>query len=176
MSYYYLSASLPALSLDSAPPLTGDAFRTLCAEQLSPRDLRALNGVLAAADDGPAGHPFASRWRVRDGALRNAIVRVRAAKLRVEAARHLRDDSYDVSAERAVADAYARPNPRDRELALDRFRWAQLDELAGFDPFSINAIMAYGLKLGIAERWSSLNTEQGREHADAIIRKDPEED
>jgi hypothetical protein len=171
MNYYYLAASLPTLSLDSAPLISPDAFRVLCRQHLTPADREAMEEVL---DFDPAGAAprgaVAREWFAAETCLRNAIVRVRAARLQRDAAASLRPESgYESTAERAVSEAYARGTPAERELALDRHRWHTLEALAGFDPFALRALMAYGLKLKLADRWARLTEEQGMRAADAIV-------
>ena len=171
MNYYYLAASLPALSLESAPPLSPEDFRRLCREQLAARDFAEMEDLLGftAGARVPRGD-FARAWSAAETRLRNAIVRVRAARLRRDAAPHLRpEEGIDPAADRAAADAYARATPAERELALDRQRWRMLDELAAFDPFSLRAVLAYALKLRIADRWARLDEGAGARAASALV-------
>ena len=50
-------------------------------------------------------------------------------------------------------------DPLERELALDRHRWALLDEMAAAPPFGVQAVFAYALKLRIVEKWAALSDE-----------------
>jgi len=152
--------------------MSSQAFRALCREHLTAGDFRVLDAALTRGDEQPPASALAREWWARDKALRNAIVRIRAARLRTDPARFLRADDLDTSSERAAADAYAKPNPRERELALDRFRWTQLDALAGYDPFSLRALVAYGLKLRLVERWAAMDAGKGRQTIDTIVSKD----
>jgi hypothetical protein len=52
-------------------------------------------------------------------------------------------------------------DPLDRELALDRLRWTLLDELAVAAPFGLQAVLAYGLKLRLAEKWAAMDETEG---------------
>lgn len=171
MNYYYLAASLPTLSLDSAPLISPAAFRALCLQHLTPADQRAMEEVLDLDPAGAAPRSAVAReWFAAETCLRNAIVRVRAARLQRDSAACLRSESgYDSAAEHAVAEAYSRGTPAERELALDRHRWSTLETLAGFNPFAPRALMAYGLKLKLADRWARLTDEQGMRAADAIV-------
>ena len=174
MNYYFLAASLPTLSLDREPPLSVDAFRELCREQFSARDLAELDAVLAGLER-ETGGSFMREWRARETALRNALARARADKLSVEAAPYLQPtDRFDAAAEKAAAEAMGRRNPREREAFLDRFRWTCIDEMAGFNPFALPALLAYALKLRITQRWSTLDAETGRRRAETLINQDPE--
>lgn len=171
MSYYYFVASLPALSLGAPPPLDRARFEADAARLLSPEDVLRLRTLA----DGEGDDAFAARWRSMETQLRNAAARVRAARLGVDAAPHLRTHAgFSVHLEAAVTDAYAKPNPMDRELTLDRFRWQFLDEASRGDPFGFAAVQAYALKLRIAERWAALTDEAGAQRlqeAVAAVRK-----
>jgi hypothetical protein len=171
MNYYYLAASLPALNMEVPPPMSGRAYRALCQEHLAAGDFRVLDEALTPGDEPPRS-ALGRQWWDQDRELRNAVVRIRAARLRTDPALFLREDALDTSCERAAADAFAKPNPRERELALDRFRWRQLDALAGYDPFSVRALVAYGLKLRLAERWAAMDASKGRQTIESIVSKD----
>lgn len=170
MSYYYLIASLPGITLDASPRLTLDAFRSLCEDHLSPGDAAALERVLDV-EAGPAvGHPFTERWSARETQLRNAAARLRAAKRQQDAGTFLRDHTgFDVGLEDGVEEAFNQPNPLARERALDQLRWRVLDELAGTDPFGSSAVLAYAVKLKLAARWASMNAKQGQAKISAAI-------
>jgi hypothetical protein len=173
MNYYFLGASLPSLSLESRPWMSYPRFREACLLHLCREDMEGLGEMERPDADSPPTHPFVRRWREREAALRNAVARIRARRLERDAKPFLRPDADRADAERAAAEAYSRPTPLERELALDRFRWVQLDELAGLTPFSSEAVLAYGMKLRLAERWAALNEETGRTLAEDIIRRPP---
>lgn len=173
MNYYYFAASLPSVTLDAAPPLSLAQFLNRCREHLNADDLAAVR-LLAEGADSPAPHAFVQAWLERETLLRNALVRIRAARLRCEAAPYLHPiEASDSSLDKAVADALARPTPLERELELDRVRWNQAAQLAGFNPFSMDALFAYTLKLKLAERWASLNEQAGRDKIHAIETQPP---
>lgn len=92
-------------------------------------------------------------------ALRNSIAKVRAAKWKqgeMGPAARL-DGGYMADADRVVQEAFAAPNPLERERILDRARWEKLDEYArifNLHGFSFDAVCAYCLKLQIAEKWA----------------------
>ncbi len=171
MNYYYLVGTLPSLVLGNPPEISMKDFRRRCAEQLSPNDLNQLDALL---DGAPVSvpHPFVLEWGERERALRNAVARARAARLGLDPQPHLRETRrYDLAAERAVAEAFGKPHPAERELELDRFRWRTLDELAGFNPFSTRAVLAYALRLRLAEQWAAMEVEGGKERLNTLVRQ-----
>jgi hypothetical protein len=94
------------------------------------------------------------------------VARARSARTGREpgkAERATRD--YDVFMEKVVSDAFQHTSPREREHALDAYRWEKSEALAGRDPFGIDAILAYAIKLRIAHRWAAMDEEQGEARA-----------
>ncbi|HOG64744.1 MAG TPA: DUF2764 family protein [Spirochaetota bacterium] len=57
----------------------------------------------------------------------------------------------------------------DRELAIDRIKMDVLDELTVSSGFSIDKVLAFVLRLGIAERWLALDAATGREMLRRIL-------
>jgi hypothetical protein len=159
MSYYYFAASLPSLKIDGALPMSVADFQDMCQAHLAPRHRCAMQALLS--DETEATHPFVRAWRTLDAQIRNAVARYRATKRQ--------GIPFEGLAEKAVTDAFALTDPLQRELAIDRFRWDQLGSLAGFDMFSLESILAYGLRLKIVERWATLSEERGRTRAEDLI-------
>lgn len=170
MSYYYFVASLPSLMLAAPPPWSQEEFLAE-ARRLLDRD--AVQEVEAILEEGAprARSAFAARWRALDAQLRNAVARQRAARIDTDPAPHMRPhEGFSVYAEQAVVEAFAKPNPLERELSLDRFRWAMLEEWAREAPFGLPAVLAYALKLKLSERWGRYTDEQGRERLTETVR------
>jgi len=171
MAYYYLIASLPSLSLDTPPSLSFAAFSALCAEHLAPHDLAAVKAIGDGSWlDAPPAHPVLAAWREVETTIRNAIVRDRASRTDREAAPFLREQTgLDAEIPHAVAEAFGRHTPLERERAIDQLRWRRLSALAGFDPFAPAAVLVYALHLRIAERWATMNRDLGRRQAEALL-------
>jgi hypothetical protein len=169
MSYYYIISSLPGISLEAKPALSLDDFRALCSAQLSNADAAAVECLLDIERE-PANHSFVAEWRARETQLRNASARLRAAGQSRDAADFIRSHTgFDVSIEDRVEEAFNRSNPLERERELDRIRWTMLNELAGTDPFSANALFAYAVKLSLAERWAAMDKEAGQNKIEKAI-------
>lgn len=171
MIYYYLVASLPTIHLDEKLSVSSEEFLKICESWLSPDDLLQIKYLIADQFD-LADHPSIRKWLDGETQLRNAIARWRASKMRIEAGPFLRPcSSLDLRTEKVVADAMGKPNPLECQLALDRHRLSLLDELALFEPFGMPAIIAYALKLKIAQRWSRLNAAEGNNVLNNLITK-----
>ena len=161
MRAYYLIASFPRLILGEPPPLTREKLLDQCRTLLDEAELRELEGVLEGRMHS-LSFDFAQRWLIRDTTIRNAVARARAGRLGVEPTAYLRpQEGFDTFAETMVADAFTKASPLDRELAIDRFRWQFLDEMAFEAPFSFTAVLAYAMKLRLALRWAEMKAEAG---------------
>lgn len=174
MSYFYLIASLPALSLGQVSMPAG-AFHARCEAELAPRDLQTLRELdQEPTPPADATHSFTAAWRDYETQLRNAIAKVRAARRQTDATRLLRPHGrFSPAIEDAVEQAWTMDSPLDREKALDRLRWTLLEELQGVDPFSFRVILAYALKRRIAERWSTMDAETGWKQAQQVFEQQP---
>ncbi len=182
MSLFYIIACLPRLTLTDKPLLTLDEFKALCAAQLCKEDHRTVRLLVDGPDydngNDTRTHAFVAAWRNREIQIRNAIARLRAARRKTDAAGAVRPhDGFDVYIEEATEHAFDQPDPLERERALDRIRWSVLDELQGVDPFALPVILAYGVKLRLAWRWTTLDAEEGRRRvAENLERKPAAED
>lgn len=167
MSYYFLAASLPMLSLGEPPPIDMTEFLSRCGTELSDPDMQALRDLLEGRE---SDSPFASQWHARDRQIRNAIARQRGIQSNRDASRFLMEHAgFDVASDALVEELMGRANPLEKEMGIDRLRWRVLDEIAGLDMFSPAAIMAYGVKLQIAHRWAALDEQAGHDKLDEIV-------
>jgi hypothetical protein len=57
------------------------------------------------------------------------------------------------------------------EKDIDTLRWDMLNELTTFAYFSIEAILAFCIKLAIVERWQALDEQAGKEKLDRLIKE-----
>ncbi len=172
MNCVYLIASLPALTFLQNPSITPETFQALCEEYLGAADARAaalLCRDLDLGGEAPA-HPFTALWLDREIQLRNAVASARAARRRTDAADSIRPHKgFDTYIKDDVESAFDLTSPLDREQALDRLRWTHLDELAGLDPLAVTVVLAYAVKLRIAQRWAALDTEAALKRIDNAL-------
>ena len=77
---------------------------------------------------------------------------------------------FDAGTEKIVVNTFTRHTPIEREMELDRFRWKIVDEVAGHDPFQLSGLLAYALKLRLAERWAQMDETRGRAKLEELLR------
>ena len=169
MSYYYLVASLPSLTLGEPPTLTAERFQFNCTGVLSDEDMHELGRVLEGRGD-EGRTVFSRSWHSMDTQLRNAIAAQRASATGRDASSFQKGHAeYTTQIDRALAEAFAKQNPLERELAVDHCRWQLLDQLGDAEPFGLAVVLAYALKLQLAERWAGLSEEIGNAKLNEII-------
>lgn len=161
MEYVYLVASLPALELTTAPRISSAELLASSEGVLRSDHREDLRAVL---EDRPRDVRAAELRRYLDAEtqLRNAVARLRAARAGAafDAGGHP-VAGYDARCASVAERAMELDDPRERELALDRLRWTLLDELAVSPSFGFQAVLAYGLKLRLAEKWAAMDAAEG---------------
>lgn len=169
--YEYFASTLPSFAFGAPPPMTAEELRAAAEGNLRPADLAALDALLSGA---PSDHAFVIAWRDRDTQLRNAAARARAARGAASgsasaaggdgASRWLRPHGgWSAAVESGVAAAFQEPDALRRHRALARLRWDQATELAGLDPFSSSAVLAYAVRLVLAADLAKADEESGLE-------------
>lgn len=169
MPYYYLTASLPGLEMEEPLPFSSTEFRAMCVSVLEDRDFPELDCVLEGR--AAAGHSvFCRKYAAAETQLRNALARVRAGHRKIEATPFLRDHpGFSMAIEKAVADAWAKTSPLERERVLDRHRWKILEDLALTDSFGLPAVLSFAARLKLAERWAAMTEEKGQARLDELL-------
>lgn len=169
--YYYLVSTLPMLSLGAKPLCDSDAFLEQCADQLTPE----LQAQLAAVELVPNGQPCCELDRRRQAwetYVRNRLVRLRAAKRQQPVDRWLKSDSDAFPTDgRTVDELVNNRDPLSRERGLDELRWQRLDDFSVGHDFDFDALVAYRLRLLLAEKWIAGTAETGRQNLDNLVQQ-----
>jgi hypothetical protein len=168
MNHWYLVSSLPYLRFGEKPSTGRAEFLTACSGWLTDVDVAVLEAVFE--NRCPPDRDIARQWWAGEVELRDAVVRVRAKNRGVDAGRFIKPhDGFNVSIEKMVTDAFARANPLEQETELDRARWILADELALIAPFGFAGILAFAVKLRIAERWAGFGDKEGLKNVEDLI-------
>ena len=168
--YYFLVASLPHLKFGAAPRLTPAQFLTRCAGQVSAAHYRILAGVeLVQTQPAKTGLALLDRWHERERALRNALTVVRAERLGVASATHLRHFRRDHELAGIAKAILTLDSPLAADEELDRVRWRVLEELAFGHYFDLETLVVYRLKLRILERRARFDAAAGAARLDRLL-------
>lgn len=169
MAYYYLVASLPVLVPGKGAEDTGRQFFENTAFLLQEDHAEALRAIVEGRP-GEHPHPFNQAWFNRDTQLRNALARQRANVLKRDARPFLKDHGdFDSRLDGWAQEALSMRDPLEREKFLDEKRWILVEELAQPSPFGIEAVLAHGVKLVLAERWTQRDKETGKKNAESLV-------
>lgn len=167
--YVYLISSLPMLHFGAKPPLSTEKFLDMCKGFVPDEDLAVIASVgaiptyeveLAKPDFNLVGwNGILKKWLAFDTALRNELVKIRAAKKHIDPALYMRQDGYAEPSVTHLALAATRdPSIIEAEKILDQERWHFLDEFSVGHYFDLDLLIIYILKLQILERWAKVNS------------------
>jgi hypothetical protein len=169
VEYVYLVASLPLLELTATPRISSTDLLSSSAGVLRADHREDLKRVL---EDRPhdVRAPELRPYLDAETQLRNALAGLRAARAGAgyDAGAHP-FTGYDGRCVSAAERAMELEDPRERELVLDRLRWALLDEIAVSPPFGFQSVLAYGLKLRLAEKWAAMDEDEGLRVAAEVV-------
>ncbi len=168
MNLEYFISSLPMLAYGQRVPLSEQDFRASCDTGLDGSLAASVRQLLdgMAPGETPAS-PWVAAWYAKEGQVRAAVARRRAARLGVPPP-EVETMVADTRIEPAVNAAFEEINPLRREQALDRLRWLFADEMQGVQPISENVVLAYAVKLRLALRLQSLDETAGRAKFDEL--------
>jgi len=159
-SYYtYLISSLPGLSFTAKLPLSMATFMSKCENFIPDRELEILR-----ASCGQNNYSWDSQnprsvkqWVSFEIALRNELAQARAVRKKVDPIQFLHPAGPAQPAVSHIAmAAYRSTSIWDAEKMLDQARWDFLDDLGRGHYFDFDALLVYGLKLKILERWDNI--------------------
>ena len=137
------------------PPFSFEKFLGMCEGILSEEDIE----VIKAPPGQKSNQPALKKWQEFDAALRNALVRIRAARKHKDPAEYLRRDGYEEPFIAGLAmNAHKNPSILKSERMLDEERWKALDEIGVGHYFDIDTLIVYAQKLSILDRWQRINT------------------
>lgn len=160
-SYVYLLSSLPSLQFGAKPPFSFEKLLELSQGLIPDADLEALKAFRTAE---PVGTSYngdrqpLKNWHAFETDLRNELVKIRASRKKIDAAKYLRREQYADSALTHLAmAAHRNPSLLEGEKMLDAERWHEADELMIGRYFDFDCLFAYAQKLLILERWENIS-------------------
>lgn len=162
--YPYLIASLPMLHIGMRPPFPFKRFLEVCHEFIPEKDFRVLSNLpqteqYSEKDKRPS---IIQKWIEFDSALRNELVKIRAARKHADPATYLYPDNYSGSSLGTIASAVnVSTSILEAEKILDEARWKALEEFAIGHYFDLDLLITYAYKLLILQRWENIRNAEG---------------
>jgi hypothetical protein len=161
------------LHFGAKPPFSYERFLDLCRGLIPDEEIETLKSLPQAAASGSKveGRPSTyEAWVAFETCLRNELVKVRASRKKVDAAKYLRPDGYaDPSVAHLALTAYRSASPLEGEKICDEERWRYLDALAFGHYFDLDALIIYALKLVILERWERIRREDKHKLLEGVL-------
>ena len=157
--YTYLISSLPLLQFGMKPPFSYQRFLQICQEKIPVQEMSILERITITGDYPFADVPLSTlhKWRIFDTALRNELVRIRAARLGRGEEDYLRQQGHTEPAiSRIAMNAHRNPSILEAERMLDEERWRLLDALSVGHYFDLDLLVIYAIKLLILQRWQRI--------------------
>lgn len=163
---YYLVSQLPAFSINqNAPlPVTEEYFLELCSRFMNKKAVKVLKNLSLEPSRQVESTGFAvlDKWYAYERSLRIALAYLRAQKMKkdfVDPTNLLSGVSPEIM--QCARTAIAFESPLEAEDYLDQSRIDYLTNILPYDNFSDEAVIAYGLKLKLANRVKKFNEEAG---------------
>lgn len=157
--YTYLISSLPMPRFGSKTPISFKKFLSLCEGLIPKSEVEELRrSQTAGSCTNSTTNPTLRKWRSFDRALRNELVKIRAARLKIDPAKYIREDGFDspiVVTHIALA-AHRKQSLIESENYLDMERWNYLDGMEAGHLFDFDFLVIYAQKLLITEKWDKI--------------------
>lgn len=157
--YYYAVSSLPQLYFDSETFPSDEQFVTLCVENLSKADLRAVL-CLSLKDEKFRGAALMNKWLDWNFSLQADLAVLRAQRQGKNADEYQKADRV-AGTEEVAREAFAASSALLAEEVIERSRWSFLDELEVGHYFDLGKLLVYRLRISILERKATFQTKTG---------------
>lgn len=169
--YTYLISSLPALSFNIEPPFSYEKFLLACASLISDKEISLLRSLNSPGQSRKLSSYFVlKQWHASDTALRNELVKLRAARKKEDPQKYLRQaELTDSSMPHIASKAFREPSLMRAEKILDEARWRVLDDLSAGHYFDFDFLILYALKLRILNRWQIINSGNNPQILEEVI-------
>ena len=163
---YYLVSQLPAFSItQNAPlPVTEEYFLDLCSRFMNKKAVKVLQNLSLEPPRQveTTGFSVLDKWYDFERSLRIALAYLRAQKMKkdfIDPTNLLSKVTPEIM--QCARTAMAFESPLEAEDYLDQNRIDYLTNILPYDSFSDEAVIAYGLKLKLANRVKKFNEEAG---------------
>ena len=170
--YIYLMASLPMLHFGTKAPFSYEKFLLMCKDLIPEEDIFVLEAIGRGSEHiDRVSFPTLREWNRFDSAVKNELVKIRAARKHLDPAKYLRhEEYYDSSISHIAINAHRNPSILEAERMLDSERWHALDEISAGHYFDIDLLITYAYKLLILEKWDRVRAAEREQLLEKAIR------
>lgn len=175
-NYEYITACLPVLASDASTPVKSEEIVDDIRSQCSSKDLKAVDFLLSAYEDGTlcegfyreavsGRNAFLREWFSFDLNVRNMRTRWLNKSLgrpeNMDCISLGEDMPDDWDEKGKVMEVLSLKDILERERGLDSVYWDKVSDMTVMDIFNLNVILAFLVKMKIVERWQKLDPETG---------------
>lgn len=174
--YFYAVASLPTLSYETESFMTPENFLEFCRYQLSSSDYAEICRLSLLPQAESCRTAAGIRYFRFERGVRNALVRLRAARMGIDASdfiattREGNDYSDDASAAELARAAFSAATPLLAEETLDRGRWQMLAQLETGNFFNLDVLVIYYFRILVLTRKGSRSHDAGVAGYESVYR------
>ena len=169
--YIYFAASLPSVWMDKPSPMKYEEFLERAKEQLSDKDFAELEKASFSHREGKVTNRIVKDWDNFNFTIKKKKISQRAIKNgKGEDPEYKPRVPRDENLEKKAKDILSISNPLEAEKAILGEYFDFLSSHPVSSPFSLDALIIYGLKLQIKERVAAFSEEKGREEFDRLYR------
>lgn len=145
------------LHFGTKPPFSSELFLAICRDLIPESGWRILEQCRRETLlEDQISQPTLKKWVDFEVGLRNELVKVRAARKKIEPAKYLRRDGYsEIELYHIAIHSHRITALIESEKFLDQQRWSKLDGLSLGHYFDLEFLIIYYLKLRILLRWQN---------------------
>ncbi len=157
--YTYLISSLPVLSFSAKIPFSLAEFFVKCSGLIPEAEIKLLCSICCQEDYALSSEAegVLKKWVNFEVALRNELVRARAARKKIDPLKFIRLPDYpEAQISHVALTAYRSTSILEAEKILDQERWNFLEGLSFGHYFDFDYLLIYALKLKLLERWEKI--------------------
>ncbi|MDO8580663.1 MAG: DUF2764 family protein [Candidatus Omnitrophota bacterium] len=163
--YYYFVASLPSIFFEKKPSLSLEDFLKDAERLLEDNDYRLVREMIQGNEGNiPPSNAVSKKWFFFNRDLRNELAYIRAKNANKDPQQYIRGEWPGPGRFTDLAQNVLKaPDPLTGEKILDHARWQDLEDLGMGHFFDLEAVVIYGLKLKILERYQLISSSRGEE-------------
>lgn len=168
--YYYTVNTLPYLVFDETPPIHRERFFEICNFELQKSHIKQLASIHLYQLKGDCdSSDVINKWLFWERSVRNALVILRASKLKIDATTYQRANGYTPYHLFLAKKIFSAENPFIAEKIFDKSRWHFFEELEKEHLYSIEKLILYYLKLQILDRRALFDTKMGKDKFSELV-------
>jgi len=155
-------------------PFSFESFLERCQDLIPDNDMDIVKSISLTMQEEDSEIksflPIQAQWYNFQRGLKNELVRIRAARRKIDPVRYLRKEGLEESSLMHAALAASRNTSiLDAERFLDQKRWEYLDELEVGHYFDFEYLYIYAWKLCILLRWERISREDGAKLLEGVL-------